>query len=118
VLTHDSRTLELARYLEIPHASLGRDQIDALDLHERADFGALNRNHAARFAAYLSFVEANGLDHVYADPAAERAFDDALAGTPYPPPVEAPLAGHVHHLVERLRAPGERPGRSPRGPGA
>ena len=45
VLAHDSRTLELARYFDIPHRLIGEvpADVDAADLYAEADFTAFNR---------------------------------------------------------------------------
>ena len=71
VLAHDSRTLELARYFDIPHRLL-RDvdpaTLDAADLLAGADFGPLVTGHAARFARFVDFLDRHGLDHVFRSP--------------------------------------------------
>ena len=74
VLAHDSRTLELARYFDIPHRLL-RDvdpaTLDAADLLAEADFGPLVTGHAARYARFVDFLDRHGLDHVFRSPAAD-----------------------------------------------
>lgn len=89
VLAHDSRTLELARYFEIPHRSMPRDasELDAADLYAEADYGPLNRGHAARLAAFSAYLDRHGLDHVFRSPPAEPAFAARLATTVFPPAV-------------------------------
>ena len=72
VLAHDSRTLELARYFDIPHRLL-RDvdpaTLDAADLLAEADFGPLMTGHAERYARFVGFLDRHGLDHVFRAPA-------------------------------------------------
>ena len=72
VLAHDSRTLELARYFDIPHRLL-RDvdpaTLDAADLLAEADFGPLVTGHAERYARFVGFLDRHGLDHVFRSPA-------------------------------------------------
>ena len=87
VLAHDSRTLELARYFDIPHRSL-RDVTPTLDpatLYEEADYGPLNRGHAARWATFEGYLRRHGLEHVFAAGGSE-AFDDRIARIAYPIP--------------------------------
>lgn len=96
VLAHDSRTLELARYFEIPHR-LVRDvatDVDPATLLREADFGPLVAGHAARWQRFADYLGRHGLDHVFAHPGAPEAFDERVAGTPYPPPVTGPSPGH------------------------
>ena len=63
VLAHDSRTLELARYFEIPHRRMTDvpPDTDAAELYAEADYGALMRGHAARFATFSAFLARHGL---------------------------------------------------------
>jgi hypothetical protein len=109
VLAHDSRTLELARYFEIPHRQL-RDvppDIDPADLHAEADFTALHDGHAERFATMIRYLAANGLDNVFAHDGAAAAFDERIAGTRYPASVEPwwPVPGRITRkmVTSRLR---------------
>jgi hypothetical protein len=89
VLAHDSRTLELARYFEIPYR-LMRDvppDVDAADLFAEADFTAFNAGHETRLRTFLAYLEQHGLDHIHRSGEPDPSFDarkDALA---YPPPV-------------------------------
>lgn len=86
VLAHDSRTLELARYHQIPHRKISDLQkIDAASLYARADYGPTNEGHAGRFQAYVGFLERNGLDHIWATGAERTTFDDRLTSLELPP---------------------------------
>ncbi|GAB2484982.1 polysaccharide pyruvyl transferase family protein [Nocardiopsis aegyptia] len=71
VLCHDSRTLELCRYFDIPHR-LVSDLADETDLaglparlYEEADFSAMSAGHGERFDRLVSFMDRHGLDHVH-----------------------------------------------------
>lgn len=97
VLAHDSRTLELARYFEIPHRLIAdvKPTTDAAELYEEADYTALNRGHPARFATFADFLSLHGLAHVFAADEDPTAFDRRVAETNYPPAVES--AGDPRH---------------------
>jgi len=105
VLAHDSRTLELARYFEIPHrlmSDVGPD-LDAADLYAEADFDPFNRGHAARFAAFTGFLERSGLDHAFRSPAPEPDFATRMAATPFPPAVTMASLVAAHGLSGRIK---------------
>jgi Polysaccharide pyruvyl transferase len=86
VLAHDSRTLELARYFDIPHRLVSElpPDVDARDLYESADFAALIDGHAARFGTFTGFLARHGLRHVFEPGEDPAAFDAQLAGTEFP----------------------------------
>lgn len=88
VLAHDSRTLELARYFDIPHRELRHvgKHLDPAELYEAADLSALQAGHAARFEAFTRYLGAAGLDHAFAHDGAPEAFDAAIAATTFPGP--------------------------------
>jgi len=90
VLAHDSRTLELARYHEIPHlrySEMGERRL-AADLLEVADYGPLRRNHAGRFGVYRSFLERQGVEHVFQDGRdGGAAFDEKMSRRVFPEPL-------------------------------
>lgn len=118
VLAHDSRTLELARYFEIPYRlmpDLG-PETDASDLYAQADYGPFNRGHAARFATFAAFLERHGLDHVFRSPTPEPDFATRLASTSFPPAVTMASRVQLHGLagrVKRLRQHARRLARIP-----
>ena len=90
VLAHDSRTLELARYFDIPHRLL-RDvppDLDPADLHAEADFTALHVGHAKRFETIVEYIARNGLDHVFAHDGAAADFERQIGETDYPGSVQ------------------------------
>jgi polysaccharide pyruvyl transferase WcaK-like protein len=80
VIAHDSRTLELARYHQIPHVlagSLGPDS-DIATLYEDVDVAPANTAFADRFAHYKTFLETNGLRHAFDDPTNAARFEARL----------------------------------------
>ena len=89
VLAHDSRTLELARYFDIPHRLIGEvpADVDAADLYAEADFTAFNAGHAARFATFTDFLSRHGLEHAFGAGETDPSFETRSAATDYPPAV-------------------------------
>ena len=91
VLCHDSRTLELCRYFDIPHRMVGglpsEGDLSRLpeQLYEEADPSAMLAGHGERFDRLVSFMDRHGLDHVH------RPGGDG--GTAF----EAELKGVEHH---------------------
>lgn len=95
VLAHDSRTLELARYFDIPHLPMTEvtDNMLAGDLYARADYGPMRAGHQARFERWLAFLEKNNLAHVYQTGEDQgAAFDTQLASVTFP--AEMPTLPH------------------------
>jgi hypothetical protein len=93
VLAHDSRTLELARYHEIPHRVIGSlagpSGADAATLAAEADFGPAVANHGERFRRYVDYLDEHGLPHIFAPGETGARFDAAVAAVDYPPVVRA-----------------------------
>jgi polysaccharide pyruvyl transferase len=92
VLAHDSRTLELAKYHEIPHRSvrsLEGTAGDAAALAAEADYGPTVAGHQERFRRYVAYLDRHGLDHIFAPGESGAAFDAAVAATTYPSVVRA-----------------------------
>jgi hypothetical protein len=89
LLAHDARTMELARYFQLPHRPLGDipPDIDAADLYEEADFGPLIAGHPERFRRFTGYLERHGLRHVFQPGEDPAAFDRRLAAVRFPPPV-------------------------------
>jgi hypothetical protein len=106
VFAHDSRTLELVRYFDIPHRPmpLVPPDVDAADLYDEADYGELNRGHAARFATFLDYLRRHRLGHVFEDGEDGSAFDARVARTSYPPAIDASSAiAPPDSLAARIR---------------
>ena len=95
VLAHDSRTLELARYFDIPHRPLREvaADVDPAALLQEADFAPLTAGHLARWERFAGYLGAHGLDDAFAHPGAAESFDAKVASTPYPPAVASPAPG-------------------------
>jgi hypothetical protein len=86
VLAHDSRTLELVRYYDIPHRTMTElgPVVDAAELYAAADFTAFNAGHAARFDRFAAYLGAHGLRHVYEPGEDPTRFDRRAAQTVWP----------------------------------
>ncbi|CAM5668040.1 polysaccharide pyruvyl transferase family protein [Streptomyces hirsutus] len=108
VLTHDSRTLELCRYFDIPHVpidSLSADT-DPRDLYEAADHSAMIKYHGERFERIVAFLDRNGLRNTYTHGDRGAAFDARLAVLELPasmPVWDGSDDGHMRYRVSRLR---------------
>ena len=92
VLAHDARTLELARYFEIPHRAVPdlAPDTDAADLYAAADYGPLVTGHAERWERFARYLERHGLRHVYLEGEDPAAFDRRIGETRYPAAITAP----------------------------
>lgn len=86
VLAHDSRTLELVRFYDIPHRTMKQvgPDTDAAELYAEADFTAFNTHHAERFDLFTDFLGAHGLHHVYEPGEDPTRFDRRVAGIRWP----------------------------------
>ena len=125
MLAHDSRTLELARYFEIPHRLL-RDvppDLDPADLYAEADFSALHAGHAKRFETIVQYLARSGIDHAFAHDGAAADFERRIRETDYPDSVQSRLPVPARRLryvarrsIARLRAGGSRSRASRRRP--
>ena len=83
LLAHDSRTLELADYHQIPHRVISSlpDQPDAAALYAEADWSKLNDGHAARWGEFSAFLHQHDLTHVY-----DEGQDASRSTTSWPRP--------------------------------
>lgn len=109
VLCHDSRTLELCRYFDIPHRRLPDvpGDLDAADLYAEADFGPLVSGHRERFERLVAFMDRNGLRHIFG-PGGDQgaAFDQRMRRTTFPPGVTAwdgSDDGQIGHRIAWLK---------------
>jgi hypothetical protein len=105
LLAHDSRTLELAEYHEIPHRTITsiEDGADAISLYAECDWNALNKAHPDRWDTFASFLEEHRLTHVYEEGQDPSAFDDRLAATEFPPPVHTLMGFSPEELYKMRR---------------
>jgi polysaccharide pyruvyl transferase WcaK-like protein len=105
LFAHDSRTLELARYFDIPHRVM-KDvsaDVDAADLYAEADYTALNNGHKARYETMLAFLAKHDLGHAFADGESAARFDEQVRATTFPPAVRPAGATSADVLLERVR---------------
>ena len=105
LLAHDSRTLELAAYHEMPHRIVSEftEDIQATELYDNVDFSAFNRAMPDRFARYVAFLERNGLDHIWQDGKANPSFDAQVAAVTFPPVVKTLVSDDGTEVATRLR---------------
>jgi hypothetical protein len=89
VIAHDSRTLELARFHQIPHTRVPDlpQPVDAAALYEASNFDAFNQGHRGRFERFGAFLARNRLPNVYEPGNSNPAYDERLSATPFPPAV-------------------------------
>ncbi|MFC8849860.1 MULTISPECIES: polysaccharide pyruvyl transferase family protein [unclassified Micromonospora] len=105
LFAHDSRTLELARYFDIPHR-LMKDvppDVDAIELYDEADYTALNDGHKARYATMTAFLAKHDLGVSFADGDSAARFDRQVAETTFPPAVRAQSATDPAELIARIQ---------------
>ncbi|MER5909147.1 polysaccharide pyruvyl transferase family protein [Streptomyces sp. NPDC001982] len=108
VLTHDSRTLELCRYFDIPHRPLSGlpADTDPRDLHEAADFSAMLKGHRERFERMTAFLDHNGLENTYQHGDGGAAYEARVAGLELPESMRVWNGeddGHLPYRIGRLR---------------
>jgi hypothetical protein len=105
LLAHDSRTLELAEYHEIPHRTITsiEDDANALGLYAECDWNRLNKAHPDRWDTFAAFLGEHQLTHVYDEGQDPSGFDDRLAATGFPPPVRTLMGFSPEELYEMRR---------------
>ena len=105
LLAHDSRTLELAEYHEIPHRTITSidDDADAISLYAECDWNRLNKAHPDRWDTFAAFLQDHRLTHVYDEGQSASAFDERLAATEFPPPVRTLMGFSPEELYEMRR---------------
>ena len=95
VLAHDSRTLELVRYYDIPYRTMKQlgKEVDAAELYAASDFTAFNAGLGERFDRFTDFLDAHGLHHVYEPGQDASRFDRRVAAVRWPGDVgkQAPI---------------------------
>ncbi|WP_100448594.1 polysaccharide pyruvyl transferase family protein [Glycomyces xiaoerkulensis] len=113
VMAHDSRTLELARYLGIPHRDLSKLEAGATaaDLYEELDFSGFNAGYYERYERYIAFLTANGLDNCFDHGDGGAGFERRKRETNFPRLVESwadtvdeGIAERIAWLNERVSA--------------
>ena len=64
IFAHDSRTTELAEFMQIPHVPV--EQIDTIDLEtlvSTADYDAFELRYRELYGRFAAFLSENGLPH-------------------------------------------------------
>ncbi|SCL32578.1 Polysaccharide pyruvyl transferase [Micromonospora nigra] len=105
LFAHDSRTLELARYFDIPHRVM-RDvpaDVDAAHLYEEADYSAMVNGHKARYETMCAFLAKHDLGNAFADGDSAARFDARVRETVFAPAVRPAAATSPQVLVERIQ---------------
>ena len=106
VLAHDSRTLELCRFHQIPHVRLeadgtaGGESLDAADLYDRTDLDGFNTARPAGYATWMAFLDRNHVPHGVS---LDRAYEETLSQVPFPGAVRPVIHLNPTDLVSRLR---------------
>ncbi|GAA2750365.1 polysaccharide pyruvyl transferase family protein [Amnibacterium kyonggiense] len=107
VLAHDSRTLELVRYYDIPHRTMKqvRPDTDAAELYAETDLTAFNAGLGERFDRFSAFLGAHGLHHVYEEGQDATRFDRRVAAVRWPGDVgrKAPMRKLADRVVTSLQ---------------
>jgi hypothetical protein len=89
LIAHDSRTLELARYHQIPHASIRSLSVEQnpAEFYDSNAYDEMISGHAARFAVFARFLKANGLHNVFRHGDGGAAFDARMSEVELPPAI-------------------------------
>jgi hypothetical protein len=105
VIAHDTRTLELARYFQIPHREAPgiSPDTDAAELYEEADFGPMIAGHGERFRTFIDYMERHGLHHIFEPGEDQTKFDRQIAEVDYPPPVRLKPRTIIRRARRRTR---------------
>ena len=108
LLVHDSRTLELTELHALPSLRMAdvAGDLTAQDLLDAYDPDPFNHRYPERFAAYLAFLERNGLAHVHAPGQQDGSFDERVAAAEFPPmlaPLSSPASDQVAARLRWLR---------------
>jgi hypothetical protein len=118
LVAHDSRTLEIADFHQIPHVLLSQltRTSTVADLYEQSDWSAFNAGKAERFELLTRFLETNGLEHIAQPGKANPEFDDAWRSAKLPGPVHtlyAPEPEFRAMVIDRLAWISQTTGSSP-----
>ncbi|MCW4457823.1 polysaccharide pyruvyl transferase family protein [Microbacterium sp. MPKO10] len=105
LLSHDSRTLELAQYHGIPYRPVpsAEEGIDVGHLYADADFTELNRVSSENFDRYTAFLGKNNISNIFDHGQANSDYERQLSSTSYPRPVGTLYADDREALISRVR---------------
>lgn len=119
ILAHDSRTLELARYFDLPHVMLHDldPGVGPAELYGQLDVTKFNSGYEERFERYRTFLSANGLQNCFDHGDGGRAFEEQMASAEFPEPVrpwsktvDKETGLRISWLKERVDKLGDRDG--------
>ncbi len=104
VLAHDSRTLELCRYFDIPHRLLADvpRNVRPEDLYAAADYTRLVSGQPDRFRRFADFLDEHSLANTYDSGDRGAAFEERLAKLDLPSSLEVWTGGDDGHLRDRI----------------
>lgn len=108
IIVHDSRTMELASYHNIPHSSFLdlREDTTIFDLYEQADFTKIHSGHDKRFNHFIDFLDENGLDHIYRGNdkgvVVDSPFDKKISSIPFRGPMHSLFTASPEEQAERI----------------
>lgn len=111
LLVHDTRTLEVARHLGIPHRMINEvdPNVDAAELCALADPSEFNAGYASRLETLAGFLDKHELPHAFRPGRTTDWFDQKLERTSFPPPVRTLQAeqprrrGRLRRAISRKR---------------
>lgn len=91
VIAHDARTLELARFHNLPHIEVSKlnGRIDAREFFELADFDAFNSCQRTNFAGFADFLREHRITHVYEPGQENPSYDARISALPTIPAIRA-----------------------------
>lgn len=104
MLAHDSRTLELAEYHQMPHRVQPRfdEPVAVEELYAATDLSAFNEALPDRFTRYTDFLARNGLEHRWESGRDGSQFDARLEQASFPPGVRTLAAPDLGEVAARL----------------
>ncbi|MEO6604966.1 MAG: polysaccharide pyruvyl transferase family protein [Aeromicrobium sp.] len=105
LLAHDSRTLELADYHQMPYRVMPELTADLLveELYESTDMTGFNAELPKGFDRYTAFLDRNGLEHIWAPGNGTGDFDERLAAAKFPPAVRPLTTSDGREVASRLQ---------------
>ncbi|MCI8769644.1 MAG: polysaccharide pyruvyl transferase family protein [Lachnospiraceae bacterium] len=108
IVVSDNRIMELVEFHHIPHLLMKdlNKSTNIFDLHEKADFSAIQIGHEKHFIHYLDFLKENGLETIYDKDGNEPEivpFDKKISEVKFAQPVKAFSALTPEQQLRRLR---------------
>ena len=105
LLSHDSRTRELAEYHGVPFVPSGNgaETLDIRDLWEHHDPSEINRKQPENFENFAGFLSDHGLHHVYENGFENPDYREALNSIPFPKAVSPLNTENIEDVASRLQ---------------